>query len=79
LSTYPNPVQQSLSLSLSASHDPLKAKLLNVLGQTVWSADFKANALQQGYTINTESLPAGTYILQLQSDTQYTSRKVVKK
>ncbi|WP_129021603.1 T9SS type A sorting domain-containing protein [Edaphocola flava] len=79
LNTYPNPVQQSLSLSLSASHDPLKAKLLNVLGQTVWSADFKANALQQGYTINTESLPAGTYILQLQSDTQYTSRKVIKK
>lgn len=79
LKAYPNPVLQTLNLSLSATHEAFQANLTNVLGQVVWTGSYAANSLRQEQSINLQALPAGTYLLQLRSDKNHLQQTIIKK
>ena len=73
LRVYPNPMLDQVTVSYS---EPLvKLTLMNVLGQKVAEMNVQSNEA----TLNTAHLPAGNYLLQIQSNEATTVVKVTKR
>lgn len=75
---FPNPASEHCNIRMQAGHPAAELKLINTLGQTLWSQSFAPNVLQQGYAIPLKTLPKGIYYLQVYADHAYSSQKIVK-
>ena len=75
LSVYPNPAKNELSIVM-----PIQGKstlfIYNMLGQQVFSTCFSGNNSIE--MTNVQSLPAGTYVLRLESGDQNFAGKFIK-
>ncbi|OAQ37891.1 hypothetical protein A5893_16905 [Pedobacter psychrophilus] len=75
LSIYPNPVFLNLNILLSKTANVLTAKVYDITGKVILSTNV---ANTSNFTINTQTLPKGTYVLKLDIDGVASSRKFVK-
>jgi hypothetical protein len=73
LKYYPNPVNQTLSISYSEVIS--NVKVINILGQTVLSSMQNSNFV----SIEMTQLPAGSYMVQIESNDATTVIKVMKR
>ena len=77
ITVFPNPVRQELHL-ISGISGKANFKLYTLSGKVVLA---KVLNLEQGEetTVNVQGLPTGTYILNVQSDNEKYSQKVIKR
>ena len=73
LKYYPNPVNNTLNISYSEMISSVK--VINVLGQTVMSANQNSNFV----TIDMSQLPAGSYMVQIESNDTTAIVKIMKR
>lgn len=79
LNVAPNPCQDYLQLSFACQKTAdYQLRLVDMLGQTAWTATQNWSAGQYQYTIETRDLPAGMYWLQVQYGGGMIAQKVVK-
>ncbi len=71
---YPNPVQDRLIIS-NTLDNPSSVKILNILGQLVYTEDMTAN---QEQVIDLSAMKSGVYTVVITSDTQKIIRKILK-
>ncbi len=71
---YPNPVQDRLIIS-NTLDTPSSVKILNILGQLVYTEDMTAN---QEQVIDLSAMKSGVYTVVITSDTQKIIRKILK-
>ena len=71
IEVYPNPVQDVLSIQLNIGLELKEAKLYNNLGQLVKQSTLKR--------FNTSSLKSGLYILQIDTNQGFITKKILKK
>ncbi|MBL0048946.1 MAG: T9SS type A sorting domain-containing protein [Bacteroidetes bacterium] len=75
LVVYPNPAAQTLNISLSnAKDETAQLKLFNLAGQLVYEESFEG---KYNKAIDISRFSAGLYVLQVVSETNFTTRKVV--
>ncbi len=72
LLTYPNPADETLTITLP-EYMHGKCAILNDLGQVVYSQIVTT----EFFTINTDLIPAGNYIIQLISETQVYNQQLI--
>ncbi|GGE98610.1 peptidase M36 [Hymenobacter cavernae] len=78
LELYPNPANSELTVRLPVkSKTPVQVSLLTTLGKTVQTVSVPTVELQQGTQLNTSSVAAGLYIVQLRSDAGTFTKKVL--
>jgi hypothetical protein len=66
ISIQPNPSNDIITIKVEQQDSNLsEIKILNSLGQIIFSSLINKNALQSGYNINIESLPKGIYFVSL--------------
>jgi hypothetical protein len=66
ISIQPNPSNDIITIKVEQQDSNLsEIKILNSLGQIIFSSLINKNALQNGYKINIESLPKGIYFVSL--------------
>jgi hypothetical protein len=66
MSLYPNPASQTATLSFGSSRDSdYQIRVINALGQSVYSAEGKATEGANTIDLNLEKLSSGLYIVQL--------------
>ncbi|WP_165864918.1 T9SS type A sorting domain-containing protein [Rufibacter latericius] len=75
LQVYPNPMAGKFSIRLDQNHGAT-AKVMSLAGQALFTTSLTNPA--KGQEINISHLPAGTYILQIQTKTGVRSQKIVK-
>jgi hypothetical protein len=75
LTVYPNPVTTQLHISLANVANMATAKVYDVSGRVVLSANV-ANTAK--FSVDTQSLLNGTYVLKLDIDGVASSRKFIK-
>jgi hypothetical protein len=75
---YPNPATSVVNISgtLSTTED-IQIRLVNALGQVVYSKKMHAQSNSLSEAINVESLSAGVYMLDISSNQERTSRRIV--
>lgn len=74
IKVYPNPISDYLALNLPASVDFAKVQIFAMNGQLIQTTNTK-----QGEKINVSSLPAGVYVVKINTGNQVVTTKVVKK
>ena len=82
LNIYPNPAINQFTIEFSSSlNKPIELNLFNTLGQKVWIANAvttsNTNLQKQKYEVNTTSLPAGVYSLEIVTEQGRITRRVV--
>jgi len=70
---FPNPAHQFLNIQ--STSDLVSVQVFNTVGQTVYSSKASGNAMQ----INTQSLESGLYIVQIQTENGFETRKFMKR
>jgi hypothetical protein len=76
LSVYPNPVDANLNIVLNSKNaDFVSISLINTLGKTVHAEKMNIGGVITK-TINTSSLPQGTYLLKVEGNSFNASTKV---
>jgi hypothetical protein len=76
---YPVPFQESLNLYYSTPSDlPLNIRMIDIHGRVVLRKQFTTRSGTQELILDTQSLSAGMYVLQMEQDGRTVSRKVVK-
>lgn len=75
LEVFPNPAREKVNISLPASSDTYRIKLLNVLGAEVYET--KADRTGGNVTINLVNQPKGIYFLTVETNTEKVTRKIV--
>jgi hypothetical protein len=66
MSLYPNPASQTATLSFGSSREgDYQIRVINALGQSVYSAEGKATEGANTLDLNLEKLSSGLYIVQL--------------
>lgn len=79
LSIYPNPVQSSLTLEYSSTVvETVRVRVLNSIGGLIYESGFKAQNGANLYTIPTNTIARGIYVVQLISDSGTTTERFVK-
>jgi hypothetical protein len=71
---YPNPMKDELNLNFDQYMSSAKFTLFNNLGQEVLRHSFDGKDTK----INTESLPSGMYMMQLEGDGKEAIRRLIK-
>lgn len=75
LNIYPNPVQQILNIKIPGQAQGVTVQLSDLTGREILKRNFnKTEKLQ----LNLEKLPAGVYLLHLETEKSKTLRKIVK-
>ncbi len=74
-SVYPNPTTGSLTLTLSKGEGIGAVKIYNVLGECVLYQQLITN--NQQLTLDVSSLPAGIYFVQLKTENENATRKII--
>ncbi|HEX8350977.1 MAG TPA: M36 family metallopeptidase, partial [Hymenobacter sp.] len=78
LELYPNPASSELTLRLPVrSSTPVQVSLVTVLGKTVQTSTVAGAALQQGAHLNTSTVAAGLYLVQVRSSAGTFTKKVL--
>lgn len=73
LSVYPNPATTRLHIDGLYAAEPVRLRLINALGQSVWQ-----NAIREANTrIDLAGFPKGLYILQASVGEKFVTRKVI--
>jgi len=73
----PNPVSNELQITINGLVGNAKIEITNVLGQIVFTQNVKAtNSFHQA--VDVSSLPSGLYMVNIESDGQRVSQKLVK-
>jgi large repetitive protein len=78
VNVYPNPAQNSLTISANISGSPVQLSLVNVLGERVLVIDNQASGAYVK-TIDLSSLPAGVYFVQLTQENSILANKMIIK
>jgi len=80
IAAYPNPISTKLSVQVkSEAPEALSFELIDILGRSVLRQDRGRVASGTAtYQLNVEGLPAGTYVLKVQSGAHLTQKMVVK-
>lgn len=73
-SMYPNPMKDELNLNFNQFLSSAEFTLFNNLGQQVLHRSFEGKDIK----INTESLPSGMYMMQLEGDGKQAIRRLIK-
>ncbi|OEJ98687.1 hypothetical protein A8C32_05680 [Flavivirga aquatica] len=73
---YPNPFLDKFSISMRDTYKNIKVELINVLGQQLFSKEFKKNEVIE---VGTQGLPQGQYLIKINIDNKITFKRVVKK
>ena len=64
---FPNPFTNELFFELKGTDDPCQIRLYNILGKEIINKIFLGN---QNYSLNTENLSVGLYLLQIMQQDQ---------
>lgn len=72
---YPNPASDVINLSFTEIIEDSELSILNINGELVYSEVLTSG---DSYTINTESLAKGIYVVNIKSDETFYSTKLVK-
>lgn len=75
---YPNPFNNVISITGNHHFQNLTLSILNTLGQVVFRKQETNLSKNSTITLNLENLPSGIYYLQLTTDKQRVSRKIIK-
>jgi hypothetical protein len=79
LSIYPNPVQSTLTLDYTSTVvETVRVRVLNSIGGLIYESGFKAQNGANLYTIPTNAIAKGIYVVQLISDSGTTTERFVK-
>lgn len=66
LAVYPNPASTFISLDINMNETmPVKIEMFNLLGTSVYSADFPVTSGQQTLSFSVEQFPEGAYFIRL--------------
>jgi len=77
---YPNPFSDEINLILTGNdHGLIQVRIYNVSGKEVYFNTFSKESITIHKTIQLEGCTSGMYILNLITDTEFTSRKILKK
>lgn len=71
---YPNPAKSKLTISLKKTAQIQKVEIVNILGKTV----FKSTPYNNKVQINVSNLSKGIYLIKINSNNSYYSRKFIK-
>ena len=76
---YPNPVRSMLLVQLSSSK-PInaRARIVDVLGRTIFSTDLQIENVDQVLRVDMENYAAGTYFLFFENGSMRSMHKIVK-
>ncbi len=74
-SIYPNPASDNITIGLNDELKKGEIKIINLLGETVFSQYISKT---KTVTLNVEELTAGIYFIQLKSENNFYSRKLMK-
>ncbi|HZV69783.1 MAG TPA: HYR domain-containing protein [Saprospiraceae bacterium] len=78
LMLWPNPVNSSLNISfISATHQDVSYRLMNNLGQTMMTDKMNANKGPNSQRIDVSKMSAGSYILELKSESGTYTKVIV--
>ncbi|MFN7422744.1 MAG: T9SS type A sorting domain-containing protein [Chitinophagales bacterium] len=72
---YPNPVQDKLNIALPRISKKIELRVYNILGRRVIAKEYSH---QENIELNTEDLPSGIYILELEFATGKEVFKFIK-
>jgi hypothetical protein len=76
-SLYPNPTTGEVTISLSSDQD-VNVALYDIRGRKVFANTYRNNATMFTKTISFESIASGMYLLEVQSGSKKTTKKIVK-
>jgi hypothetical protein len=80
LSLYPNPASQMATLNFSSAKEAdYQIRVINALGQSVYSSEGKASEGANNIELNLEKLSSGLYIVQLVQDGQRQQVNMIKR
>jgi hypothetical protein len=80
MSLYPNPASQMATLNFSSAKEgDYQIRVINALGQSVYSAEGKASEGANTIELNLENLSSGLYIVQLVQDGQRQQVNMIKR
>lgn len=68
---YPNPASESMYVLVDPAVEPKKLKIMNQLGQTVYSGNYST-------TVNVSGLASGVYFIEVQADKGIARKRFVK-
>jgi len=77
-SVYPNPVINTVAVSVNDAHPALALVVTDVYGKQVLREHFSPNSLTRPYVLNMQPLPSGVYFLQLTGKDININQKIVK-
>ena len=75
INIYPNPVKSILNISFGCHSNNTKLTILNILGQEMFSKNFKNGGAKQIFDISI--LPGGTYIIRIQNNEQMINKPLI--
>ena len=79
LSIFPNPTKDNIVLSMEKGQvGTIDLKVMNVFGQVIIEKSFEAQASNWTHKLSLEKLPAGIYIVSVQSENGIISQQVFK-
>lgn len=73
---YPNPFDSIINLKINGNYKKTEIKIINVLGQFIYSETYRDNEKIEIYT---DDLPIGQYIININIDGSTSIKRVVKK
>lgn len=76
IEVFPNPFEADIQLRISPSiSEKVDVRICDLTGRAVRSWQFESLSIQ---SLECADLPSGTYILSIQTDTDYSSTKIIK-
>lgn len=81
LSCSPNPFSESTRVNFSLEHSSnVNIKVMNLMGETVFSTEYFAEAGSHHYDLNAATLPSGTYYIEINTpNNKYQAKAVLQK
>ena len=75
---YPNPVESELNIVIHSSMNIITLRIVNMIGETIYSNTVTNNSDKGATKIDVNSLPEGVYILEADDTKVITHKKFVK-
>jgi len=73
IKVYPNPVSDELIIEMEGNTETINFKIINSIGQVVYSGDFVENA-----TVKTSAFAPGVYLIKLENGKTIEYKKIIK-
>jgi Ricin-type beta-trefoil lectin domain-like/Subtilase family/Secretion system C-terminal sorting domain len=79
ITVYPNPTSKEIAISFIQKKDELvRIDLISMTGSVLKSDELLGTGVKQTHTMNVETLPSGTYVVNLRTRTSFKSKIIVK-